>query len=217
MPAQTYEAISDKKFLDAAGVTLLARKMNQYPSNELLAAVIDGVQDALDEKGNAKTFYGTCTTAASTVTKAVVCSSFSAADLVAGAIIFVHFANTNSGAVGSLKLNVNDTGACNIKRLSAGSPVNLASKSDIHADETVLFVFDGTYWIAMNVGSFKVSEIVDFPTLGAAAAKGVTDNTTTTAASSTDENLVTGRTLYYALQALGMEEATDADIDALFT
>lgn len=49
MPA-TYEAITEKKFLDAAGLTYFSRKLNNYPTNDVIEAVIDGVQDALDEK-----------------------------------------------------------------------------------------------------------------------------------------------------------------------
>ena len=43
-----------------------------------------------------------------------------------------------------------------------------------------------------------MGEILNKPTLGAAAAKGVTDNTSSTAVTSTDTNLITARTLYYA-------------------
>lgn len=45
-----YAAISQKKFLDAAGLTYFSRKLNNYPTNDVIAAVVDGVQDALDEK-----------------------------------------------------------------------------------------------------------------------------------------------------------------------
>ncbi len=46
----TYAQTSAKKFMDAAGLTYLAQKLNNYPTNDVIAAVIDGVQDALDEK-----------------------------------------------------------------------------------------------------------------------------------------------------------------------
>ena len=49
MPTET-QAITPKKFLDANGLSYFAEKLNQYPTNEVIAAVIDGVQDALDEK-----------------------------------------------------------------------------------------------------------------------------------------------------------------------
>ena len=55
-------------------------------------------------------FYGTCSTPAATTTKAVTCTAFTAADLVKGTMIYVTFSTTNSGAVASLKLNVNGTG-----------------------------------------------------------------------------------------------------------
>ncbi len=45
-----YAATNPKKFLDADGLAHFAQKLNQYPTNEVIAAVIDGVQDALDEK-----------------------------------------------------------------------------------------------------------------------------------------------------------------------
>ena len=45
--------ITSKKFLDIQGLTYLAQKLNDYPDNNVLSAVIDGIQDALDEKVNA--------------------------------------------------------------------------------------------------------------------------------------------------------------------
>jgi hypothetical protein len=50
---------------------------------------------------------------------------------------------------------------------------------------------------------------VDGYTLAAASAKSVTDNTTSTAPSSSDQNLITGRTLYNAI-------ASDVEVDNLF-
>lgn len=49
MPTQ-YAAINTKKFLDAEGLKYFSRKLNNYPTNEILETVIDGIQDALDEK-----------------------------------------------------------------------------------------------------------------------------------------------------------------------
>lgn len=46
----THAATTPKKFLDAAGLTYFSRKLNNYPTNDVIAAVIDGIQDALDEK-----------------------------------------------------------------------------------------------------------------------------------------------------------------------
>lgn len=48
----TYANTSPKKFLDANGLTYISQKLNRYPTNEMLSAVIEGVQDALEEKEN---------------------------------------------------------------------------------------------------------------------------------------------------------------------
>lgn len=39
-----------KKFLDADGVTYLARLLDNYPDNDILGTVISAIQEALDEK-----------------------------------------------------------------------------------------------------------------------------------------------------------------------
>lgn len=46
----SYTATAQKKYLDADGLTHLAQKLNNYPTNDVIGAVVDGVQDALDEK-----------------------------------------------------------------------------------------------------------------------------------------------------------------------
>ena len=53
-----YETTTTKKFLDAAGLTYFSRKLNNYPTNEVIEAVIEGTQDALDEKAD-RIRYGT--------------------------------------------------------------------------------------------------------------------------------------------------------------
>ena len=68
-----------------------------------------------------------------------------------------------------------------------------------------------------NLGSSANKWIVNGYTLGDACAKGVTDNSASTAVSSTDMNLVTGRSVYYALENAGVTAITNAQIDALFS
>lgn len=94
-------------------------------------------------------FYGTCSTAAGTAAKVVVCEDFTSADLLAGTVIAVKFTATNSGAVGSLTLNVNGTGAKNIKYINNGTLGNLTSAGYIKANTTYYFYYDGTYWVAL--------------------------------------------------------------------
>lgn len=95
--------------------------------------------------GNARIFYGTCSTAAGTAEKDVTCTAYDA--LTVGDIIFVTFANTNSGAVGSLKLDVNGKGAKPIKYLGNATKSNLPSAGYIIKDTPYRFVYDGTNWV----------------------------------------------------------------------
>ena len=81
--------------------------------------------------------YGVCSTDASTTTKAVACTGFTK---VTGAWIAVKFTVTNTGAVGSLQLNVNSTGGAPIKYRNA----NLPDASTLTAQRVYLFVYDGT-------------------------------------------------------------------------
>ena len=46
----SFSTTNQKKFLDAAGLTYFSSKLNNYPTNDVIEAVIEGVQDALDEK-----------------------------------------------------------------------------------------------------------------------------------------------------------------------
>jgi hypothetical protein len=101
-------------------------------------------------RGNAGgVFYGTSSTAAGTAAKVVDCEDFTSADLVAGTVIAVKFTATNSGAVASLSLNVNGTGAKNIKYINNGTLGNLSSAGYLKANTTYYFYYDGTYWVAL--------------------------------------------------------------------
>ena len=98
------------------------------------AATVDGV--SFD--GSAGIIhYGECSTAAATTTKVVSCTGFTK---VTGAWIAVKFTVTNTGAVGSLQLNVNSTGGAPIKYRNA----NLPDASTLTAQRVYLFVYDGT-------------------------------------------------------------------------
>lgn len=93
--------------------------------------------------------YGTCSTAAGTAAKTVTCSGFT--DLVEGATVLVKFANTNSAAVANLTLNVNGTGAKNIKYIYNSSINNIPAVGYLKANNAYLFYYDGTYWIVMMI------------------------------------------------------------------
>lgn len=93
--------------------------------------------------------YGTCSTAAGTVEKAVTCASFTSNYLTEGSIVAVKFNNTNTGAVGSLKLNVNSTGAKPIKYIYNGTLSNLPNANYLRQDQIYLFYYDGTNWVVL--------------------------------------------------------------------
>ena len=113
--------------------------------------------------GNAKIFKGTCATAAATTAKVVTCPLFKSTDLVKGTLIFVTFDYTNSGAVGSLTMNVNSTGAKSIKKLINNTAIassNLSHAGELKANQTYLFEYDGTYWVCTTLDYNSTSEQV---------------------------------------------------------
>lgn len=123
------------------------------------------VYDIKDSRvGNAKIFYGTCNTAAATVAKVVTCADFTSSDLVKGALIFVKFDYTNSGAVANLTLNVNSTGAKPLKKQynTTGSN-NLVSAGELVADSTYLFQYNGTNWICMTLDYNNAYTLYNLP------------------------------------------------------
>lgn len=91
----------------------------------------------------AKIFYGTCSTAAATAAKEVVCSSFTASDLVAGTVLYVDFTYANGKA--NPTLNVNSTGTKTIYRYGTTAPSTSAASS-WNAGAIVCFIYDGSYW-----------------------------------------------------------------------
>jgi len=96
---------------------------------------------------NPPVWWGKCDTAAAA--KTVTCSDFTLSD---GAVILVYFTVTNTGAVGSLTLNVNNTGAKSIKYLYNGNdPANIPDVGYLRAGNTYVFhyyhVGSTEYWV----------------------------------------------------------------------
>jgi len=135
------------RFVDALGVVT---SVNGETGDVTITA-----SDLNALKGNTGgLFYGTCSTAAGTVAKAVECADFTADNLKAGTIIIVTFTATNSGAVASLTMNVNGTGAKYIKYINNGSLGNLSSAGYLKANVEYPFYYDGTNWVVwMNVNT----------------------------------------------------------------
>ena len=106
--------------------------------------------------GNSKMFYGVCDTSAATTDKAVTCNGFTAGDLKEGVMVSVKFGYTNSGAVASLTLAVNDTSAYPIKKIygttsSDAGIKDLYQAAELSADAVIPFVFTGSYWLVAGV------------------------------------------------------------------
>ena len=114
--------------------------------------ISDGTTRVLP-KGNANIYYGTCASDGSATTKVVVCTAFTNADLVKGATILVTFDNLNSGAVGSLKMNVNSTGDLPLKKIYGSSTTvsNLNHAQELKSNITYMFVYDGTNWVCATL------------------------------------------------------------------
>lgn len=91
----------------------------------------------LDQYG---AWYGTCTTAANTAAKVVICPGFT---LVTGSTIAVHFAY-GSEYDGQITLNVNSTGAKNV--VDNGQYTSGQLRCAWDDDQVVFFVYDGTFW-----------------------------------------------------------------------
>ena len=108
-------------------------------------------------------FYGTCSTAASGVTKTVVCPAFTSSDLVKGVIVYVTFDNTNTGAVGSLKMNVNGTGDLPVKKIYINTIANLVHAGEIIKDQTYMFQYDGTNWVCMTLDYNNTYALTNLP------------------------------------------------------
>lgn len=83
--------------------------------------------------------YAVCNTSSSTAAKTVSMAGFV---LKSGAEVLVRFTTTNTAAVENLTLNVNSTGAKNIRYRNAV----LTNADILYANRTYSFVYDGTYW-----------------------------------------------------------------------
>ena len=102
--------------------------------------------------GDAKVYHGTCSTAAATAQKDVTLddADFADAQLAKGVIVFVTFTNTNSAAVGDLKLKVGTSTVKPIKREYNGGTSNLGGASWLRANCTYMFTYDGTNWVNLT-------------------------------------------------------------------
>ena len=97
------------------------------------------------------TYYGTCSTAAATQAKvATITDSGSSFSLYAGVNVFIKFTNTNSfsaTAESPITLDVNNTGAKQIRGAATTIPTGTNTTFYGRADYINQYVYDGTYWV----------------------------------------------------------------------
>lgn len=149
--------------------------------------------------GNAKIFYGTCSTAGATAAKIVDCSIFTSADLVNGALIFVTFSETNTATPVTLTMNVNSTGAKSIrKQYTAASVTYLTGGQEIQGNVTYLFTYNGSSWVCMTL-DYNTT----YPTVTAESA---------TAGTSTIAGLVSPSVLKTAITTHAPAAITESDV-----
>ena len=122
---------------DISKITIPSGTVYDIKAKQLVTPrAIDGVNF---NGSSAIIHYSTCSTSAGTAAKTAACTGFT---LVTGAWIAIKFTVTNTAAVANLTLNVNSTGAKNIKYRNS----NLSNANVLSANRVYLFVYDGTYW-----------------------------------------------------------------------
>ena len=89
-----------------------------------------------------ETYYGVCSTSASTQTKAVTVDGFTSAQLVEGVRVVVRFTNSQSYN-GTPNLNVNSTGA---KTIVAGSDYYNAGRYEWYSNAIIGFIYYNNKW-----------------------------------------------------------------------
>jgi len=227
MPGK-YSTIANKKYLDAAGLTYFAEKLNNYPTNDVIAAVIDGVQDALDEKVDTSK-VGTANGVASldssgkvpaaqlpatgTVTKVSTGAGLTGGDITGSGTVKANLTSetklTNAAADGTetagrvypVRLDKNGKLAVNVP-WSDSTPV-----TSVNGKTGAVSLTASDVGAAASGHQHTKSEITDFPTLGAAAAKAVD---ATISAASTSTNLPTSAAVAAFVEGKGYK-TTDND------
>lgn len=122
--------------------------------------------------GSTTTWYGTCSTTASTAAKVVTCANFA---LETGAIIAILFTTANTAAIPTL--NVNSTSAKSIY-IGSGTVNSTTNTLKWSANTLLYFVYDGTYF--RYLGSQSAASVV--PPEGAGTWYGTSSTAATTAA-----------------------------------
>lgn len=114
-----------------------------YATNTALNNVSTTANTALSQS----VWYAECSTTAGTAVKVATISPVTTNFVLTNGItVNVKFANTNSVAGSSLQLNVNETGAKNIKYIYNGT-YNSIQSDYLKANQMYQFRYDGRYWL----------------------------------------------------------------------
>ena len=117
------------------------------PAPEDTQESINSVSTVANTALSQSIWYAECPTAAGTAVKvATISPATTDFILTKGVTVNVKFTNTNSATNSSLQLNVNGTGAKNIKYIYNGSYTNIVA-GYLKANQMYQFRYDGTYWI----------------------------------------------------------------------
>jgi len=139
------------QYTEANVVNLKHMKMLAERTQGEIANLAGLVAGAIEESmaykadGNLRIFYSTCTTAASTQTKAVTISGLS--DLQDGDIFGVLMTNAQSYN-GTPKLKINALDAINIRRIDSKN----AARYEWAAGQMVIFTYTGSYFVIAGGG-----------------------------------------------------------------
>ena len=190
--AVTIPDVSGK--IDTAGTGLSKSGTTLNHSNSITAQTTQSVypitidaQGHIDSYGSAVTvpkqgtWYGTCSTTASTTQKDVTCSGFA---LTAGNVIGVLFTTANTAATPTLNVNSTTAKSIYVGNSTPSSTTNVLKWS---ANTMIYFMYDGTYY--RYITSVSAGSVI--PSRGANTWYGTSSTgATTQAKTSTIENFV---------------------------
>lgn len=130
------------------------------PAPEDTETAISNAQDTANTALMQSSWYAICDTAGATIDKVATISPVTTSfTLREGTTAIIKFVNTNSGAIGSLKLNVNNTGAKPIKYIYNGELANIPSPGYLKGGQSYQFYYDGTNWVVQMIYNTNINTV----------------------------------------------------------
>ena len=139
---------SNARTLDWSGNAVYAGKatVGAGPTEDMDLATKEYVDDIVADipVDTSQIYYGVCSDVAATADKTVTLQNGEGFELKTGVVIAIQFNSLNQAT--NPTLNVNGTGAKAIKLIANSAPGTLEYVSSWRSGETVLMIYDGTYW-----------------------------------------------------------------------